>query len=171
MEKPETPVFKHLLLQKGKEKEPPVPTTTTPDHLPSKTSRGPFQPQPSCNSVITEDKSGCSSMFGTEKKNPTNEKTCYFYSKSSWDNNLHFHLCILSMIVSRGNLHSTKEVLPECSYDSLSLCPLSHSAQLFFLLLEGNFRHPSLMPDLSVAVWIAALRGTYMLTIVITAFP
>lgn len=61
-----------------------------------------------------------------------------------------------------------KEVLPERSYDSLSLCPLSPASQLSFLLLEGKFRHLSLV---FVAMWASAPRGTHLLTAAIAAFP
>lgn len=76
---------------------------------------------------------------------------------------------ILSTVVSWGKLQwITKEVLPERSYDSLSLCPLSPASQLSFPLLEGKFRHPSLV---FVAMWASAPRGTHLLTAAIAAFP
>lgn len=87
--------FKYILLQKGKKKNHQSPTTLA--LLPSKTSRGPFQHQLSCNSVKLEDKSCCSSVC-LELKNPSHKKKrSYFYSiMHEQQSQLNFYFCYVS---------------------------------------------------------------------------
>lgn len=115
--------FKHVLLQKGK--EPPAPST-----LAFKNPRGPFQPQPFCNSVGTEHKPSCSSTFRCGKRNPsakTNKKKSLllFIIQHAQQSQSIFQHVILPLAVSRGILQWKS--FRSAPNEPLSLYPLSHS--------------------------------------------